>query len=307
MVLSSSHGRTSWPASVLRGGNTAPAGITPCGLLAFEPLAPDLVPAGLVAAAVLLDVVGLGLQRRMHRTVGEVEEEGLGRMRRPHLSDHLQRLIGEVVGEVVVVGIGVDVERVVVLVEAVGLMEVGEAVEDAVVALEALLQRPGVPGPGLAQVGVLAEVPLAHHERRPAVVTEQLRHGHGVLSDLHRVAREAGIEVRDVADAGHVVVQPGEHRGPRRRAHRVDVEVDVADTIGGELVDVGRVDLGAVAADIGEAEVVDEHDDDVRSPVRGGRRPRPRRLRRREDPSDGALEPGIGLVGFAHDCWLPRV
>ena len=57
------------------------------------------------------------------------------------------RLIGQVVGEVVVVGILVDVDVVVVLVEPVRLMEVREAVEDPVVALEPLLERPAVRGP----------------------------------------------------------------------------------------------------------------------------------------------------------------
>ena len=97
-------------------------------------------------------------------------------MRCSDLVDHVDRLIGEVVGEVVAVGVLVDRNVVVVLVEPVRLMEVREAVEDAVVALKALLQRPAVTGPGVGEMRVLAQVPFADHERGPAVVAEQFGH-----------------------------------------------------------------------------------------------------------------------------------
>ena len=41
------------------------------------------------------------------------------------------------------------------------------------------------------------------------------------------------------------------------------MEVGVAEAVGGECVDVGGVDVGSVAAELCEAEVVEENDDDV--------------------------------------------
>jgi len=61
------------------------------------------------------------------------------------------------------------------------------------------------------------------------------------------------------------MVATGQQRGAGRRADRLDV-VAVDDRAAlGEPVDVGRLDLfAAVEAAIGEAEVVDQEEDDVR-------------------------------------------
>ena len=202
-------------------------------LLPGETLLTDLIPARIVSTPVFVHVCLFGLQRRVDRTMGIVEKKRFGRMRRANLVDHLDGLIGEVVGEVIVVGVLVDVDVMVVFVEPVGLMEVGETIEDSVIAFKALLEWPGVARPGFAEAGVLAEVPLANHQRRPPVVPEEFGHGHGIITDLMRIAGESGIAVRNVAHTGQVMVETGQHRRPSRRTHRVDVEVGVANTIGG--------------------------------------------------------------------------
>ncbi|MEZ5180467.1 MAG: hypothetical protein R2702_01080 [Acidimicrobiales bacterium] len=140
------------------------------------------------------------------------------------MADHVDRSVGEVVGDVVVVGVGVDLDRVVVLHEAVRLVEVGEGVEHAVVAIEAALARPAVPGPGIGQVAVLREVPLADRER-VAGVAEDLGGGGHVVGQLGGVAGEAGVGVGHVAGAGAVRVDAGEQGRPGGRAHGRDVEV----------------------------------------------------------------------------------
>ena len=113
-------------------------------------------------------------------------------------------------------------------------------------------------------------------------------------AELHRVAREAGVGVRHPAHADGVGVAPRQQRRPRRRAHRRDVEVRVAEALRREPVEMRRLDLGAVAPEIGEAEVVGEHDDDVRRALgrRGARRPP--RLRGRDGAADRALESRVG-------------
>ena len=59
------------------------------------------------------------------------------------------------------------------------------------------------------------------------------------------------------------MVAPGEQAGAGGRAQRGGVEVGEPDALGGEAVDDGRVDVGPVAAELGEADVVEHDEDDV--------------------------------------------
>ena len=136
----------------------------------------------------------------------------------------------EVVGEVVAVGIGVDLDRRVVLDQAVGLVEVGEAVEEPVEAVEAPLAAATSAGARRRTGRVLGQVPLADHVGRVAVRPEDLGQGHDVVGQLHGVAGEAGVGVGDGGRRRRRAVEPGEQRRPGRRAHRGGVEVGVLDT-----------------------------------------------------------------------------
>ena len=78
-------------------------------------------------------------------------------------------------------------------------------------------------------------------------------------------------------------LRPVRRQAPRRRAQGGGVEVRVAQAAGGQPVDVGGVDVGPVATEVGEAGVVEHDDHDVggaagwaagRFPVRGSTRPR---------------------------------
>ena len=227
---------------------------------------------------------------------------GTGGMRRPQLVHHAQGLLGQVVGEVVAVGIVVDVDVVVVGAQPVGLVEVGEGVEDPVEAVEASLQGPAGLGGAVAEVGVFGQVPLADDERGPARAAEGLGDGHRVVAQLVGVAGEAGIGVGHGGHAGHVVVESGQQRGPGGRAHRVDVEVGVAQALGGQAVELGGVDLRAVTAQVGVAQVVGHHHDHVGRPRRRDRRLRPVGLGGGEDLADGALEARVRR-GRVHGRW----
>ena len=162
-------------------------------LLAREPLGAQRVPTRVVATAVLLDVLGAGVQRRVHRPVRDVTEERPRRVGRLLRADHRDRAVGDVVGEVVVVGIPVDLDGMVVLHQPVRVVQVGERVDDAVVLVEAALERPAV-ARTLGAVTVLGEVPLAHRHRGVAgLVAQDLGHRHDVGCELARVAGEAGV------------------------------------------------------------------------------------------------------------------
>ena len=185
-------------------------------LLTVPPLLAQGVPPFAIAVGVLVDVGALGHDRRVHRPVREVQEDGLTRVGGLVLADHRDRPVGDVVGEEVAVGIAVDLDEVVVLDEPVGVMQVREGVEEAVEAVEPALARPGVLRPGGRAVGVLGEVPLADHERRVPLITEDLCRGDHVVGELHRVAGEPGVGVSDRAETGAVRVHAGEECRTRR-------------------------------------------------------------------------------------------
>ena len=173
------------------------------------------------------------------------------------------------------------------------MVQVREALEEAVVALEAALHRPRVLRAGGGAVGVTAEVPLADGEGGIARVAEDLGRSGDVGGELAPVAGIAGVVLADVADARCVRVDPGEQGGPGGRAHRVDVKVREADSLSGKAVEVGGVDLAAVAAEVGEPDVVDEDDHDVRRTVGGHRPARPARLGPGHRAPDPAFEAGV--------------
>ena len=116
-------------------------------LLAGEALVAQRIPTRVVAAAVALDVLRSRVQRRVHRTVREVEQERLARIRGLGVPDHRDGPVGDVVGEVVVVRVLIDVDEVVVLHDHVRVVQVRERAEEPVVAIEAALARPRVARP----------------------------------------------------------------------------------------------------------------------------------------------------------------
>ena len=266
-------------------------------LLTGEAPGPDLVPARGVRTPVALDVAGLRVQRGVAGGVGQVGEPRLAGMAGPQLLPPGEAAVREVVGQVVPVGVAVDLDHLVVAHQAVGVVQVREPVEDPVEALEAPLAGPRVLGAGGVEVGVLGQMPLAGHERGPARIPVDLRRGRRVLGQLHGVAGVAGVRVGDVADPGPVAVQPGEQGRPGRRAHRGDVEVRVADAPLRQGVHARGADLAAVAAEIRVAEVVDEDDQHVGRALGRLHPRRPPRIRPRDRPPDPSLE---SLIGVSH-------
>ena len=169
----------------------------------------------------------------MYGPVGKVKQPRLGGVATTHLTDHRQGLVGEVVSEVVVVGVVVHVDDVIIFVKSVGLVEVCEPVKEPVVAVEPPLAGPGGAGSGLGEAVVRAKVPFTDHQGRPATVPEGLGHGYRVITYGRRIPREARVRVTDGGHAGHVRVEAGEQGSPGRRAHRVDVKVGVAQPLVG--------------------------------------------------------------------------
>ena len=100
-----------------------------------------------------------------------------------------------------------------------------------------------------------------------------------------------------VADAGLVRVEAGQQAGPGRAAAGGVVELGEPEPAGGERVQVRRADLAAVAAEVGEAHVVGQDDDDVgpRRGIggrRGGRRGHHEEEGKGHDGAEGMGTPG---------------
>ncbi len=225
-----------------------------------EALRAQRVPALVEAALVLRDVLVVRVQRPVRRGVGDVVEE-----RRPGglalvLLDVGDGLVADRVGvEEGVVGLRLVLDVLVAARERIGIVEAARADDGAEELVEAALQRPGVGGFGQAA----RDVPLAAHVRLVAVALERLRDGDAALVQVAGVALGTRVVGED-ADAGLVRVQAGQHRRPRRAAARGVVELREAQPVGGEAVEVRRLDLAAVAADVGVAHVVVEDQHDIR-------------------------------------------
>ncbi len=188
--------------------------------------------------------------RGVSRTKGEVHEQrpvGADRLR---VVQHPDRLVDEVLAQVVALGGGCRRFAQVVVADELGVELVSLAVEEAVEAVESPLQGPLLERPRRRGGLHLAEMPLAERERGVALVAQHLGQRRGMQRHLASHVGEAGVEVGERAHPDLVVVAPGEQCGASRGAERRDVEVGVAQPTRRQRVDVRGGDLRAVAAEM---------------------------------------------------------
>ena len=133
-------------------------------------------------------------------------------------------------------------------------------------------------------------MPLADAERGVAGLSQHLGDRRGVVADVAELVREPGSEVRHGTHADGVLRAPGQQRRSGRRTQRRDVEVRELHTVGRQRVDVRGVDVGAVAPELSEPGVVQQHQDDVGCVVAGMRRLVVPRLGVGDGSSDRAFE-----------------
>jgi hypothetical protein len=96
----------------------------------------------------------------------------------------------------------------------------------------------------------------------PATGLERLGDGDAAIVEVACVAFRAEVVSED-ADAGLVRVQAREQRRARGAAARGVIELRAAQAAGGQAIEVGCLDFAAIAADIGEAHVIVEDQNDV--------------------------------------------
>ena len=258
--------------------------------LALEPALAHDVPALVELPPVLRQV----LRRRLVRRVGGAEREvGEERAVGPHadaVGDHPQRLVDQILREVVaLVGPSRRRDRMVVG-DELGMELVGLALHEPVEPVEAPTERPLVERAGRRTLLHRGEVPLADGERGVAGVAQHLGHRGGVVRDVAEHVGEPGAEVRHRPHPDGVLRASGEQRRPRRRAQRGHVEVRELQPAGGERVDVRCVDVRAVATELGESGVVEQHDHHVGCLVTRMRRLVVERRRLGDGASDRSLE-----------------
>ena len=190
---------------------------------------------------------------------------------------------------------------VVVVDHQLGVELVGLAFEESVEPVEAAAERPLFERPGRRDVLGRGQVPLPAAEGCVALRAEHFGHGCCVVGDVAELVREAGAVVRHRAHADGVLGPSRQQRRPGRRAQRGDMEVGELQTARGKRIDMGCVDVGAVAAELSKAGVVEQHDHDVRRIGAGVRRRGEVRLGLGQRAADAAFERG-GLDRMCHRC-----
>ena len=229
-------------------------------LLLKDPFA-DHVPALVEAAFLLVDVGLRHVVRGVHRTRGEIDEEGLIRGQRLLKTDPVDGLGGHVVHEVVI-GIVRGLHTVLVVVNG-GRPLIGLAAQKAVELVEALVVRPAGEGPGGADLPDRSLVPLAEGARAVAIEPQHLPDAGHVVGQHAGGSGEGGGHLGDLGLVGRVVVAAGLERLPGRRTQRRGVELIVHQALAGQLVEVGRFNDTAEGAGAAEAEIVQQDDHHV--------------------------------------------
>ena len=235
------------------------------GDLPREQLRAPRVPARVELAGVRRDPLVGDLMRRVHRARREPGEERLARRRLLLVLQHPDRLIGEVLGEVIAVGrFPRRLDRVVVDLQFRRPL-VRVAAEEAVEAFETQAEWPAIERARRAPLRARRQVPLTDGVRGVAVVAQVPCERRRRLRDARAVPLVPNRELGQHPHADRVVVATGEHGGAGRGAERGDVEPVVAQPARGQGVDVRCRDVGAEAAELREPEVVEHDHEHVRA------------------------------------------
>ena len=261
-----------------------------------------LLPVGLPPVVKLAGVAVCPLfrhvVRRMHRTRGEVEEERLLRRDLLRIGDEGDRPVGQVFGQVVAFLRRLRWLDTMVVIGEVGIVLVGVTAEKTVVTVEAAAEWPAIVRARCGDLLSRRQVPLTGGIGAVTMLVQYLRQK-PVLEG--NVAVVAGKPSGYFGDPGHrvrVMIPPGQHACPRRRAKRRCVHVVIDEAVRRERVEVRRVDRAAVATELAKPCVVQDEEQHVGRALFGAEGFRPRGLGLIVRPSDDARKrcPGLVLV-----------
>ncbi|MNO70235.1 hypothetical protein D3C76_611100 [compost metagenome] len=116
-------------------------------------------------------------------------------------------------------------------------------------------------------VRLQAQVPFADHEGAVAALFQQFGDRIGTLVQITLVPRLAPLKglqgFRHGTEAGEVVVGAGHQHRARNRTGRRGVQVGELQAIPGQLIQGGRIDFAAVAAQVGITQVIGDDQQDI--------------------------------------------
>ena len=208
--------------------------------------------------------------RAVRCAAGPIHEERLVGREGLVLAQPDDRVVSEVLAQMVVV----------VAARGVGMFDVGRVAhqarlilrrlpgQKAVEVFEAVAGGPVIERAGGGRLFGRRVVPLAPRAGVIAVVLEHLGDGGAALWYGAHVAIPVIGKLGDLTAGDAVMVAPGEQGRACGRTHGSRVEPVVGDPLFGDLVQGRSVDLAAVSRRLRGADIVDEHDENVRRILR---------------------------------------
>ena len=199
-------------------------------------------------------------------------ERHVAEERRPGVesrSDPRNRVLADGVGVVEIRGVGTDeglaVHQRVRIPERTGTVQRAKEVVEPPLRRRWPTRFASAPGVGALSVVGVADMPLAGQEGSVARALENLGYGHATLVQVALVGlRGPGKRRGHPTNARLMRVETRQEGRARWAAARRVVHLRIAQAVAAERVECRRADLGAEAADVGEAHVVCEDEQDVR-------------------------------------------
>ena len=232
----------------------------------------DPLAVGLVAvvehALVPGDVLLRSVVRGVIRAGAEPQVPGLLRLGLLDVANHLQRLVCQVLRQVVALLGGVGLLDVAVVLGEGRVPVVGLTADESVEAVVALRERPVLLGRARGPLVDRDVVVLADPERRPSGVAQQIRHRDVRRWDVRVVSGEAGGRFGNRRETVEMVISSGQERRARRRTQRGGVPLGVRQAVLGEAVHRRHRDASPVRRPGCHPGVVVQHDEDVGGALR---------------------------------------
>jgi len=220
---------------------------------------------------VLVDVFLRCVVRRMVRAGTEPHEPRLRRIAGLLVANHLQRLIDEILGEVITLFRTIGLVDEFVVFDEVRIPLVSFAADEAVVTVETLLQRPFAAAGAGSDILFRHVVIFAEPERAPAGLLQNLADRRALRRKPATPTGESLRRFRNARTSIEMVIAAGQESRARRRAKRGRVPLGVHQPAVGKLLQRRHVDGTAHRRPGSQASVVVENDQDVGRSFRSSR------------------------------------